>query len=108
MTVNDLTKLRGVEPVNLADPGRQITGGYVGDLLSWVMGSAKSGDVWITIMTNVNIAAVATLADTACILLAEGVALEDNVVQVIREKGINVLRSERAAFELAGEISGML
>ena len=108
MTVNDLTAIAGIEAVNLPAPDKEIKGGYVGDLLSWVMGSASAGDVWITIMTNVNIIAVATLADTACILLAEGVTLEPDVLKLAQDKGVNVLRSERAAFELAGEIYGKL
>jgi hypothetical protein len=52
---------------------REVSGCYIGDLLSWVMGRASSGDVWITIMNNINIVAVASLTDCACILLCEGV-----------------------------------
>ena len=37
---------------------REIDGCYCGDLLSWVMGRAQSGDAWITIMSNANIVAV--------------------------------------------------
>jgi hypothetical protein len=51
----------------------EITGCYIGDLLSRVMGNAQPGNVWITIMTNVNVAAVASMTDAACVILAEGV-----------------------------------
>ena len=91
-----------------ADTEREITGGYVGDLLSWVMGRANAGDAWITIMTNINIAAVATLVDVACIILAEGVQAEEKVIEVAKEKGINLLCSERTSFELSGLLSGEL
>ena len=76
-------------------------GVYIGDLLSWVMGRAGSGDAWITIMSNVNIAAVATLADTACIILAEGVQPDDGVTELACEKNINLLLSDRSAYETA-------
>ncbi len=48
-------------------------GAYVGDLLSWVMGRAGSNSAWITIMSNVNVAAVAVLAELSMIILAENV-----------------------------------
>ena len=108
MTVNELAAKADIEAIVLADGEREITGGYVGDLLSWVMGRATSGDAWITIMSNINIAAVAALTDAACILLAEGVTLDDNVRSVAQEKGINVLTSKKNAFELAALVAGCL
>ena len=45
----------------------QAEGCYVGDLLSWVMGRAQAGNVWLTVMGNLNAIAVAALADTSCI-----------------------------------------
>ena len=74
MTVNELAQ-NGFKAVVLPDGDRLISGVYIGDLLSWVMGRANSGDAWLTIMSNMNIIAVASLADVACIILAEGVAL---------------------------------
>ena len=97
-----------LEAVCMPEPEREILGGYAGDLLSWVMGRASSGDVWVTIMSNLNIVAVATLADTACIILAEGVAPEDGVVQRAEAQGVNILSSKKDSFELCAEISSML
>lgn len=54
----------------------QADGCYVGDLLSWVMARAQSGNVWITVMGNVNAIAVATLTDVCCIVLTENAALD--------------------------------
>ena len=41
--------------------GREISGCYVSDLLSLAMGRVGEGNVWITVQTNVNIAAIAFL-----------------------------------------------
>ena len=71
MTVSELTDRLNLEVVASGDESREVTGGYCGDLLSWVMGRAQAGDAWITVMGNVNAVAVAVLADVACILLAE-------------------------------------
>lgn len=101
MTVRELTESGLFEPLVLPDGEREITGVYIGDLLSWVMGRAGSGDAWITIMSNANILAVATLADTACILLAEDVTPDDGVADLAAEKQINLLRSKHSAYETA-------
>ena len=76
MTVRELSELPEFSVVCMPDGEREILGGYAGDLLSWVMGRAKEGDAWVTIMSNVNIVAVCTLADPACIILSEGVTLD--------------------------------
>lgn len=44
MTVNDLIKELDLEILVSGDLDRAVTGGYCGDLLSWVMGRAKAGE----------------------------------------------------------------
>ena len=101
MTVNELLTRADLTAAALPDGDREVTGVYIGDLLSWVMGRATSGDAWITIMSNRNIAAVATLADTACIILAEGVQPDEGVAALAEEKGINLLLSSVSAYDTA-------
>lgn len=101
MTVRELAASAGFTAVALPAPEREVTGVYCGDLLSWVMGRAAAGDGWITIMSNQNIVAVATLADTACVILAEGVAPDDGVAALAEQKGINLLSSPLSAYETA-------
>ena len=101
MTVKELAEKLQLKTVCMPDPDREVLGGYAGDLLSWVMGRAPSDAAWMTIMSNVNIAAVATLADTACIILAEGVQPDDGVTELACEKNINLLLSDRSAYDTA-------
>ncbi|MDP4117781.1 MAG: DRTGG domain-containing protein [Bacillota bacterium] len=83
---------------------KEITGVYIGDLLSWVMGKAQPGNVWITIMSNINIVAVASLTDVACILLTEGVVPDENVIKKANLQGVVVLASQKTSYELAKEL----
>lgn len=101
MTVNELSRIEGFSSVTLPDGEREISGVYIGDLLSWVMGKASSGDAWITIMSNINILAVASLTDSACVILAEGVTLEEEIKSAAQQKGINVIASELSAYDIA-------
>ena len=101
MTVKQLIDSCGFTAAALPDPDREVSGVYIGDLLSWVMGRAGADEAWITIMSNRNIVAVATLADTACILLAEGVSPDEGVADLATEKGVNILQSDLSAYHIA-------
>ena len=105
MTVTELQKALSLTPLSLPDEERETEGVYVGDLLSWVMGRAQSGNVWLTIMSNLNIVAVATLADVSCIILCEGVTLEDAVRNTAESKGVNVLATNMTAYEAAKRLA---
>lgn len=108
LTVSDIIQKMQLETLSGGDLTREVTGGYCGDLLSRVMGSAQSGDAWITIIGNVNVIAVAVLADTACVVLAENSPLDEDALERAGSHGVTVLRSEKAAFRLAAELSLLL
>ena len=101
MNVEKFAENFGYDIICMPSPERNIEGGYTGDLLSWVMGKAQTDNAWITIMSNINVAAVATLTDVACVILAEGVAMEVDVIKTAEEKGINVLSTSLSAYEAA-------
>lgn len=101
MTVNDLCNIEGFSAITLPEGDRDINGVYIGDLLSWVMGKAKSDNAWITIMSNINTLAVASLTDVSCIILSEGVTLEDDIKNAAENKGINVVTSVYSAYDTA-------
>ncbi len=108
MTVEQLVKVCGFDIVTLAEGDREVTGCYCGDLLSWVMGRAKEDSAWITIMSNINIVAVASLADTACIILSEGVTLDETVRSAAIAKNVNILSSSLPTYETAAALSRAL
>lgn len=97
----ELTLLSGDETTEIAD-------GYCGDLLSWVMGRAPVGSMWVTIMSNQNVLAVAVLAEIRAVLFAEDVKPDDALLQKAQEEGIALLTSPKPAFELAGRLYTLL
>ncbi len=108
MTVKQLADTLGLDTLCMPDGEREVTGGYAGDLLSWVMGRASEGDAWVTIMSNVNIVAVATLADPACIILSEGVLPEEGVLWKALDVGVNILSSKKDTFALCAEVAAVI
>lgn len=101
MNVQELIKAADLNIVTLPSPEREVESAYIGDLLSWVMGRARENNAWITIMSNSNIVAVATLADVSCIILAEGVTPDEGVTETAESKGVNIFSSPKSAYEIA-------
>lgn len=108
MTVKELSQKNGLKVFSLPNPDEKVTGGYCGDLLSWVMGRINEGCAWITIMSNINILAVASLSGTPCIILSEGVIPDDDLIKTATEKGINMLGTDKPAYETALELNAAL
>ena len=108
MTVEAFAKGFGLDILCMPQPDREIIGGYAGDLLSWVMGRLGEGEAWVTIMSNVNIVAVAALADPSCIILSENVSPDDDVIRRAVEQGINIFRSARTTFEVCADIRSVI
>ena len=100
MTVKQLADTETFSSVTLPDGERVISGAYVGDLLSWVMGHANGGECLVTIMSNVNVLAVASLLDLSCVILAENVKPDDEFLSLAKEKEINVLSSSERTYEV--------
>lgn len=101
MTVKQLALHQGFTPVTMPYPDKEIKNVYIGDLLSWVMGRAQEDDAWITIMSNINVVAVASLADVACVILAEDVILDEAIISTAAEKGINIISTPQSAYQVA-------
>lgn len=108
MKVSELINCDFLKPIVISQPEKEIAGVYIGDLLSWVMGRAEAGNIWITIMSNINVLAVASLADVSSIIIAENVELSDEIITVAKEKGINIFASEESAYEIAVRLNGLL
>ena len=108
MTVRELIETLQLETLVEGDLDRAVTGGYSGDLLSWVMGRARAGDAWLSVMGNVNAIAVCVLADVACLVLCENAALDDAARTRAETEGVTVLRSKQNAFALAGALHAAL
>ena len=85
----------------------EVTGGYVSDLLSDVIGNSRQGDVWITLQGHVNVVAVASMKDLAGIILVNNRQPDEDAVEKAEEEGIAVLVSELPAFEVVGRLYGL-
>lgn len=109
MTVKELAHACGFSPVFLVDGAeRNVSGVYACDLLSWVIGRAVEDSALVTVMTNINVVAVAAMADLSCIVLTEGVRLDANALAKAQQNGISVLSSDKTTYETCAIMSRVL
>lgn len=108
MTVKEVSTALGLTEWNMADEGREVEGVYAGDLLSWVMGHAEESNALVTIMSNLNVLAVASLLDLSCVILTEGVTPDKEFMNTAKDKGINVFSTKMTTYEACVKLSGIL
>jgi len=83
---------------------RQVTGGYVSDLLSDVIAHGRPGNLWVTLQTHRNVLAVASLKELAGVVLVNGRRPDAETLAQAREERIALLASRLPAFELVGRL----
>ena len=109
MKVADMVRELGLK-IHSGEKGldREISGGYVSDLLSDVMGNAGEGMVWITLQTHRNVMAIASLKDLSAVVLVRGLTPDADTVASSDAENIPVLVTQERAFELAGKLYALL
>ncbi|MBR6890948.1 MAG: AraC family transcriptional regulator [Clostridia bacterium] len=107
MKVSDLASLIGARKLTEGvTEDREILCGYVCDLLSWVMAHGEEGMAWVTVQTHLNVIAVAALAEMACVVLPEGITMEQDVLDKANAEEMCVLSSPLTAYEICGRLAG--
>lgn len=106
MNLSQIIDLLGLICLTHSDltPERKPTSAYASDLLSCVMVGAKPGALWITLMSHINIIAVAALLDLSAIIITENAQPDPETIHRAEEQGIILLCSPLGNFEIAGRL----
>jgi hypothetical protein len=82
------------------DNNIEIRGIYCCDLLSWVMSHAPKGSAWVTVHTHLNIVAVASIAEISCIIVPEGIQVDEATINRAVEENVIIISSELSTYEI--------
>ncbi|MGE0089877.1 MAG: DRTGG domain-containing protein [Bacteroidales bacterium] len=105
MQVEDIIKKLNLQMVSgNSGVNREVTGGYVSDLLSDVMGNSKEGQIWITLQTHKNVIAIASLKDLAAVIMVKGFMPDEDTVEHSNQEGVPILVTNMNTFEVAGKL----
>ena len=102
MTLKQIIDSNIFTAVNIGrDTERTVTKLYSCDLLSMALVKATVGCAWFTVIGNVNTIAVAVHTDCSCIVLCEGIKLDDYAYKKAVEHGVTVLCTDMPVFDAA-------
>ncbi len=104
MTVQDIVESLQGDIAVKGDVTREVTSGYVCDLLSEVIAKAVPGSAWATIQTHINVVAVAAMVGISVIIICEGRSCEQDVLARALQEHITVLYSKDSAFIVSGKL----
>ncbi len=105
MKLNELVEALSLEVKTPGiDMNREITGGYVSDLLSDVIGNAREGFLWVTLQVHLNIVAVASLKGLSAIVLVNNRTPDEETLRKAAAENIPILTSPLPTFELVGRL----
>lgn len=87
---------------------KSIRGCYISDLLSIAMGRVEEEYIWITVQSNVNIVAIATLTEASCIIVPENIEIPNEVIDKAKKEDVIIFSSSHTAYELALDIGKLI
>ncbi len=83
---------------------KEISQGYVSDLLSDVLAHAQKGSVLITLQTHINVIAVCVHAELSAVIFTQDRRPEESVIKKAEEEKILLFTSPDNAFNIVGKL----
>ena len=108
MTVKEIIEKLELECLNEANMDAEVTGAYASDLLSDVMGNARSGQVWITMQTHKNVTAIASLKDIPAVIIVKNGVPDEDMLEHAKDEDICILVSKDATFQVCGKLYALI
>jgi hypothetical protein len=84
-----------------------VSGCYLGDLLSNVMANVREGNVWMTVVTNQNVVAVAHLMNVSAVVFLEGHQPAPETLERGNSENIPLFASDESAYGMAVRFYGL-
>lgn len=106
MTANELAAKTGWKVIS-GDGSAEVTSAYVCDLLSWVMAHAHEGAAWVTVQAHINVVAIASLLNLACVIIPENIDIPAGTLSVAREKGICMISAPCSSYGASVALCGL-
>jgi predicted transcriptional regulator len=83
---------------------REVSGVIISDMLSDVMSSAQSGNLWLTVQTHKNVVSVANLTDISAVIVTHSKQVPQETIDLANRYHVVILSSPLATFELVSKL----
>ena len=108
MRLSEVIKVLNLKVENIANPDAIISSAYASDLLSDVMGKAKSGQIWITMQTHKNVAAIASLKDIPAVVIINNGKPEKDMIIHAKNENVAVLITDLPCYEFCAALHKLI
>ncbi|MGB4596188.1 MAG: hypothetical protein WBI14_09835 [Anaerolineaceae bacterium] len=82
----------------------EVKTAYQSDLLSCVMSGGGEKSIWVTLINNINIVAVAKLLDIPVIIVTENAMPDESTLDRAKSEGISIFLTPKGNYQVAGEL----
>jgi len=108
MKLHEVIDALNPEIICEGDGERVISGVIAGDLLSFIIGAAKEGEIWVTIQIHLNVSAVAVLKELPMIILASGREPSEELMEKCKEEKIAIIVVKESSYEVCALLHKLL
>ncbi len=108
MKLSEISKKLELKAYNQCNADVDVKEAYASDLLSDVMGKAKSGQIWITMQTHKNVAAVASLKDMPAIIIVNNGEPDADMLEHSEEEEIAVFSTPLSTYQLSAMLYNII
>jgi predicted transcriptional regulator len=103
MNLQDVINKLSLTPLTNIEE-KEVTGVFISDMLSDVMSSAQSGNLWLTVQTHKNIVSAANLIDISALVVINGKKVPDDTINLANRFHVIILSSPLTSFGLAARL----
>lgn len=107
MQTKDIISALSAKVITLTDETKKIENVYAGDFLSRVISRVPENAVWLTIMANINVAGVMTLADIPVVVLCEGVEPDQTFISKAQTERLCILSTSLSVFDACAALAAI-
>lgn len=83
---------------------KEVSGVFISDMLSDIMSSAETGNIWLTVQTHKNIVSAANLIDIAAVIVTHGKKVPEDTIELANRFHVIILSSPLSSFQLASKL----
>lgn len=105
MKIRDIVQELGLRTVCSGKMSGDVASVITGDLMSFIVGKAQPGSIWITVQNHLNVAAVAVLKDIPCIIISSGRPVMEDLKARCEMEDITLLSTDESSFSLCSKLA---
>ena len=103
MKLQEIIDKLSLKPLTVLED-RDVSGVFISDMLSDVMGNAQSANLWLTVQSHKNVVSAANLVDISAVVVTNDKIVPEDTIQLANRFHVIILSSPLSTYELAKKL----